>query len=130
MRDLNVGSKFQLIEPLVVVQTNWRGDKTTVTYQSGLVISLYHYSIMSSGKRIKFKILKAKPVVKRYYGDIPEEVYNPAAKHISNKFYFTSFWNQLSLFGDNCNIFFDGLANGNIVHFDEEYEALNSRQAS
>jgi len=112
MRNLKTGSKFQLIDDLKI-----KG----ITYPNGLVFSLVHLSIISTGKIIIFKVLKAKPIVKRYYQNIPDYFYIPSSWH---------FWEMVSLFGEEFDVFFEGIENGSIVSFDVEYDVLTHSKSN
>jgi len=124
IQNLKTGSKFQLVDDLITGLRKYYEDGepgfgSYIRYPKGLVLSLVNMTIKSTGNEITFKVIRAKPIIKRYYQDIKKTTYIP--EHVS---WYSPFYNIFRLRGEDFTAFIEGVENGSIVSFDAEYETL------
>lgn len=110
----NAASKIILTEDFVTPTRNkWDEGRT---YPKNLVLSLVSLHITRYGKRILFQVLRAKPIIEKYYSEISKEDYISQYSWSRENGY-----RIISLSGEDAQKFIDEAC---YRDFDEEYLEL------
>jgi len=126
--NLKTGSKFQLLEDFLIHQTNWRGENRDFNYPKGLVISLVNLTINSSGRTLRFKVIRAKPIIEHFYQDIEVSAYKPEGSKERSWYY--NLWETVVLYNKDFDNFVEAVNKNKIISFDKEYNKLTKAKVN
>ena len=113
--ELKTGTKFQLTENFEV------GNKV---FPEGLVFSLVNITINSQGKYVFLKVIRCKPVIDKYYANIPKNFYiGPTATYMFVNKIKRTFVN-VKLYRRDAQRFLDMVGTARLINFSREYENI------
>ena len=115
LTDVKSGSKIILTEDFVLNNTNWRGDKTKIVYPKNLALSLVSFHVTKYGKQILLQVLRAKPIIEKYYTALKSEDYTSSYSWRKNGY------RIIRLNGAGAELFVN---EASYRPFDEEYDEL------
>ena len=111
--DLKTGNKFQITENFV--SKNTYNKMHPILLHKGLVVSLVSYTVNAYGKRLLFKVIRAKPVIRAEYTNVPENAY-------INSYYKSGFV-AVRLRKNDAERFIE---EGNFRSYDNDYKQLTA----